>query len=121
MCGWRVCVTPYPGTYPFAYPIPCPGGYEGMGYGTSKYMYTSSICMYCMHMFTREEHAVVPCEPTTTSPLTVRHMCCAPAPCQHCSRTAGTTQNAVGAVLAVQKTVTNFRLRRALLQPTNRA
>jgi len=27
--------------------------------------------MYCMHMFTREEHAVVPCEPTTTSPLTV--------------------------------------------------
>jgi len=30
-----------------------------MGYGTSKYMYTSSICMYCMHMFTREgeEHA----------------------------------------------------------------
>ena len=106
--------TPYPGaTYPFAYPIPCPGGYyEGMGYGTSKYMYTSSICMYCMHMFTREgeEHAVVPC-----------HMCCAPAPCQHCSRTAGTTQNAVGVALAVQKTVKNFRLRRALLQPTNRA
>jgi len=93
--------------------------------GPSKYMYTSSICMYCrMHMFTREEHAVVPCEPTTTSPLTVRHeihMCCAPAPCQHCSRTAGTTQNAVGAVLAVQTTVKNFRLRRALLQPTNRA
>jgi len=28
--------TPYSGTYPFAYPIPCPGGYEGMGYGTSK-------------------------------------------------------------------------------------
>jgi len=73
---WRVCITPYPGTYPFAYPIPCPGGYEGMGYGTSKYMYTSSICVYCMHMhmFTREEHAVVPCEPTTTSPLTVRHL-----------------------------------------------
>jgi len=25
------------GTYPFAYPIPCPGGYEGMGYGTSEH------------------------------------------------------------------------------------
>jgi len=97
---------------------------HSMGYGTSKYMYTSSICMYCMHMFTREEHAVVPCEPMTASLLTVRHeihMCCASAPCQHCSRTADTTQNAVGAVLAVQKTVKNFRLRRALLQPTNRA
>jgi len=73
-------------------------------------------------MFTREEHAVVPCEPTTTSPLTVRHeihMCCAPAPCQHCSRTAGTTQNAVGAVLAVQKTVNNFRLRPAARSPTS--
>ena len=82
--GYTLLRTPY---------IPCPGGYEGMEYdGTSKYMFTSiTICMYCMHMhmlFTREEHAVVPCEPTTTSPLTVRHeihMCCAPAPCQHCS------------------------------------
>jgi len=24
---WRVCFTPYPGTYPCAYLIPCPGGY----------------------------------------------------------------------------------------------
>jgi len=31
-----MCFTPYPGTHPFAYPIPCPGGYEGMVYGTSK-------------------------------------------------------------------------------------
>ena len=64
--GYTLLRTPY---------IPCPGAggyYEGMGYGTSKYMYTSSICMYCMHMFTREgeEHAVVPCE--TRDPYVLR-------------------------------------------------
>ena len=36
---WRVCFTPYPGRYPFAYPIPCPGGYEGMGYMIYRYLF----------------------------------------------------------------------------------